>query len=180
MATKQAKKSITKITKAKVVAHLFEKVKKSTAMILTNYQGMTHIQIEDLKRILKKFDSDLTITKNTLLLRALKESKIDAPVEMFNQPTATIFTYNEPSTALKELSKFIKILKMPIIKFGVFDGKFLSGNEVVRLAMLPSREVLLSQLVGGLKSPIYGLHRALNWNLQKFVMTLKAIEAKKV
>ncbi|HSX40884.1 MAG TPA: hypothetical protein VLF68_04725, partial [Candidatus Saccharimonadales bacterium] len=60
------------------------------------------------------------------------------------------------------------------------DGQLISGEQVLKLATLPSREVLLAQFVGGLKSPIYGLHRALNWNLQKFVMTLKAIESKKV
>jgi len=50
---------------------------------------------------------------------------------------------------------------------------------VLRIATLPSREALLAQVVGGLKSPIFGLARALSWNLQKLLMTLSAVQQKK-
>ena len=55
------------------------------------------------------------------------------------------------------------------------EGNFITNDQVMKLSSLPTREVLLSQLVGGLKSPIFGLHRALNWNLQKLVLTLNAV-----
>jgi outer membrane biosynthesis protein TonB len=59
------------------------------------------------------------------------------------------------------------------------ENKFLTGEQVLKISTLPSREVLLAQVAAGLKSPLSGLHRALNWNLQKFVMTLAAIAKNK-
>lgn len=167
--------------KEAIVAEIADKAKKAKAVVFTNYEGMTHRQLEELKKGLRAADAELAISKNTLLKIALKESGFAdaASDQSFEKPTATLYTYGDPVLALKELAKSIKTLKLPSIKFGIFEGRVLSNAEVTKLATLPSREVLLGQLVGGLKSPIYGLHRALNWNLQKFVMTLKAIESKK-
>lgn len=176
-------KKVTENRKKKeaIVAEIADKAKRAKAVVFTNYEGMTHRQLEELKKGLKTADAELAISKNTLLKIALKESGFAdaASNQAFEKPTATLYTYGDPVLALKELAKSIKTLKLPSIKFGIFEGRVLSDAEVTKLATLPSREVLLAQLVGGLKSPLYGLHRALNWNLQKFVMTLKAIESKK-
>jgi len=55
------------------------------------------------------------------------------------------------------------------------DNDFITTEQVLKLSSLPTREVLLAQLVAGLKSPIFNLHRSLNWNLQKLVLTLNAV-----
>jgi hypothetical protein len=65
------------------------------------------------------------------------------------------------------------------VKLGVMENKFLTGEQVLKISTLPTREVLLAQVAAGLKSPISGLHRALSWNLQKLVMTLQAVADKK-
>lgn len=164
--------------KVKIVSGLEEKVEKSKVLVFTNYQGMTHKQLEELKRAVKKTDGDFIVTKNTLIKKALAPLKVE--VKGFDLPTATLFAYSDIVSPLKELSKMIKILKLPLIKYGILDGKQISEADVLKLASLPTREVLLAQVVGGLKSPIFGLHRALNWNFTKLVLTLKAIETKKV
>ena len=115
----------------------------------------------------------------TCALPIFSLSTFNSQLSTLEGPTATLFAYDDVVAPLKELAKIIKALKLPTIKFGIVDGKLLAENEVIRLSTLPSRQVLLAQLVGGLKSPIYGLHRALNWNIQKLVLTLKAIETKK-
>jgi len=161
--------------KEKIVAEVLEKVNKAKAMVFTNYQGMTHKQIEELKKALKPVDAELFVAKNTLLKRAVEGQE----KEKLEGPTATIFAYSDIVLPLKELAKIIKNLKLPTIKYGILEGKAITAEEVLKVAALPSREVLLAQVVGGLKSPIFGLHRALNWNLQKLVMTLKAIENNK-
>ncbi len=168
--------------KAAVVAEVAEKVGKAKLMVFANYQGMTHKQLEALKEGLRKVEAELAITKNTLLKRAMEMTNDKWKMEndsALQNPTATLFAYADPITPLKELAKSIKNLKLPQIKFGVFEDKMITAEEVIRLSTLPSRDVLLAQFVGGLKSPIYGLHRALNWNLVKLAMTLKTIEAKK-
>ncbi len=173
--------------KEKIVAELSEKVERAKALVFTNYQGMTHKQLEDLKKALRAVNADLVVAKNTLLARALANSEFNPSTKLgtrvqnseFKNPTATLFAYEDPLAPLKELAKIIKTLKIPTIKFGILDGKAITGEEVLKLASLPSREVLIAQVVGGMKAPIFGLHRALNWNLQKLVLTLEAIQKTK-
>ncbi|MCL5970664.1 MAG: 50S ribosomal protein L10 [Patescibacteria group bacterium] len=163
--------------KAKVVAEISEKVGKSKLLVFTNYQGMTHQQIEGMKKALKPVGGEFSITKNRLLARAYPEQK-----DILNKlegPTGTMFAYSDPIMPLKELVKTIKKLKLPAIKFGIFEGKELSEEEINKLSTLPSKDVLIARLLGGMKAPINNLVFVLNANMQKFVMTLKAIEKTK-
>lgn len=163
--------------KEKIVAKLLEKVNRAKGFVFTSYQGLTHKQLEGLKKAVKAFDADFVATKNSLILKAI-EGKVKMENELKNA-TATLFLYSDPVMPLKALAKSIKELSLPSIKFGVLDGTQMTSEQLLKLSTLPTREILLTQLVAGLKSPISDLHRALNWNLQKFVMTLKAIEKTK-
>lgn len=165
--------------KEAIVAEVSEKVTKAKAMVFTNFQGLTHKQLEEFKKEIKKTDAEFAATKNTLLKRALGEEKVAGNEDKFVQPTGTMFMYGDIVAPLKVLAKMIKDFEKPTIKFGLLEGKAMTDKEVLRLSTLPSREVLLTQLVGMLMSPVQGLHRSLNWNLQKFVMTLSAIEKQK-
>jgi large subunit ribosomal protein L10 len=100
--------------------------------------------------------------------------------EVFEGPTGTLLIYADMMAPLKQLAKTIKELGIPSVKLGIMENKLITGEQVLKISALPSRETLLAQIAVGLKSPISGLHRALNWNLQKLVMTLKSIEMKKV
>ena len=174
-----------KITKNKqkksdIIVELTEKVEKAKAMVFTNYQGLTHHQLEALKRAMKKIEAEFVATKNSLLLRSLGNLvKTDEEKSKFEQPTATLFIYNDIVEPLKHLAKTVKELKLPVIKFGILDGKIISGADITKIASLPPLPVLQAQLLGQMKAPISGLHRALNWNLQQFVLTLNAIKEKK-
>lgn len=169
--------------KIDIVAKLADKVGHAKSLVFTNYQGLTHKQLEELKRALRSVDAEFVVTKNTLLELALEQaqsSKLKTQnLETLQGPTATLFAYSDILAPLKELAKTIKTFKLPTIKFGVLEGKTLTGEEVLRLSALPSREVLLAQLVGQMKAPISNLVYNLNYNIQKLVLTLKAIENKK-
>lgn len=166
--------------KEKLVAEFLEKVEKSKGMVFTNYQGLTHHQLEALKRASKKSEAEFVATKNTLILRALEKLNLsEEDKKHFNQPTGTMFIYNDIVEPLKNLAKTIKELKLPVIKFGILDGKPISDKQVTQLASLPPLPVLRAQLLGQMNAPISGLHRALNWNLQQLVLTLNAIKEKK-
>jgi large subunit ribosomal protein L10 len=162
--------------KIEVVAKLNEKLAKAKAIIFTNYTGVTHKQLEALKRAIKPMDAEYVVAKNSLVLRALEENKIklegDNPLE---GPTGTLLIYADVVGPLKQLAKTIKELGLLNVKLGVMENKLITGEQVLKISTLPSRETLLAQIAAGLKSPISGLHRALNWNLQKFVMTLAAV-----
>lgn len=162
--------------KMDIVANLNEKLAKSKAVVFTNYQGLTHKQIEGLKRAIKPLKAEFVVAKNSLVVRAMEENKIKVDDEkQFEGPTGTLLIYDDLISPLKEIAKLIKELGIPSIKFGMMDGAKITGEQVLKLSTLPTKEVLLSQLVSGLKSPIFNLHRALNWNLQKLVMTLNAV-----
>lgn len=166
--------------KESIVAELSDKVVKAKAVVFTDYKGMTHKQIEDLKKALRPSNAELVVTKNTLLKIALEKNKKNVSLdEVFQNPTATLFAYTDIVAPIKEIAKIIKSLKLPVIKGGILENSILKADDIIKLSTLPSRETLIAQVVGGMKSPIYGLHRALNWNIQKLVLTLNAIQAKK-
>jgi len=166
--------------KQEIVSTLVEKMQKAKAIIFTNYQGLTHKQLEDFKKQIKTMNSDFVVAKNSLLLRSVKEAKIKLEDEKtIEGPTGTMFIYEDIVSPLKALAKIIKDLSLPSVKIGFLENKAITSNEILKLASLPSREVLLAQIVSGLKGPIFGLHRSLSFNIQKLALTLKAIEAKK-
>lgn len=159
-----------------IVADLNVKLAKAKAIIFTNYQGITHKQLEALKKAIKPMDAEYVVAKNSLVLRALDENKIklegDNPLE---GPTGTLLIYGDIVAPLKQLAKTIKELGLLNVKLGIMENKLVTGEQVLKISTLPSRETLLSQIAAGLKSPISGLHRALNWNLQKLVIVLGAV-----
>lgn len=176
----QPKAQLGRGRKEELVAELSEKVSKANAFVFVNYQGLTHLQLEGLKKASKKVDAEFVAVKNTLMLRALSEFKLsDEDKKNFEKPTATLFIYGDIVEPLKNLAKTAKDLGLPTVKFGLLDKKTLSADQILTLATLPPLPQMRSQLLGMMKSPLQNLHRALSWNLQTLVMTLNAISQKK-
>lgn len=179
---KQATKKVGRQRKEQIVAQLIEKIDASQAIVFTDYQGITHKQLEDLKKELKKLDSSIVIAKNSLLKISLGKSKNFADYkdnENLDKPTATLFIRADYVEPLKKLQKLSKELGLPKIKFGIIDGQALDEAQVLKVASLPNKETLIGQFVGLLNSPIQGLVVTLNAPLQKFAMTLNAIAQNK-
>lgn len=169
-----------RLKKEAVVAKLTDKLNRAKSVVFSDYRGMTHKQIEGLKKAVKNFDAEFVVTKNTLLAKAMEKGSFKiADKNELKGPTVTLFSFSDVISPIKELAKTIKKLNIPVIKFGFLEGKKITSEDVLKLFEIPSKEVLLAQVVGGLKAPIFGLHRALNWNIQKLVLTFKAVEAKK-
>lgn len=166
--------------KQAVVKELSEKIAKAHGVVLTNYQGLTHRQLEELKKGLRDKDAEFSVTKNTLLKLAIANKNLTGTNQTaFENPTGTLFMYSDPISPLKVIAKMIKELKLPQIKFGIVDGQVLDSNQILQLSTLPPKDQLIAQFVAGMKAPLFGIHRALVWNMQKLVMTIKAIEEKR-
>lgn len=166
--------------KEALVAEFSEKVQKSKAMVFANYQGLTHQQLETLKKAVRKVDGEFIATKNSLILRALEGAELsEENKKQFEQPTATLFMFSDIVEPIKLLAKTAKEHSLPKVKFGLVDGKVVSDTDVMRLATLPALPVMRAQFLGTLMAPVSGLHRALRWNLQSLVMTLNAVSQKK-
>lgn len=159
------------------VAELSEKVQKAKAIYLTDYRGLTHKQLEDLHRTVKKSDGEYVVVKNSLLRLAINKLNIDTS-KTYNGPTAALFSFGDEVTALKEMFKFIKTNALPIVKIGLFGGKIYPSDDVIRLSKLPSKTDLQAQVVSRISGPMYGLVYALNGNLQKLVYVLGQVKGK--
>ncbi len=168
--------------KSDTITKLTDKFGKAKAFFLTDYRGLTHQQLEQLKRALKKVEGELLVSKNTLFRIAMKQwnnETMEIVEPELKNPTAAFFAYKDEIAAIKELANFIKITQLPKIKIGFFAGKVALAQDFQKLASLPTRDILLATLVMRMKSPIYGLHHALNWNLQRLVTVLDNVKSKK-
>lgn len=171
------------------VAALKDKLAKTKALFLTDYRGMTHTQMETLRKALKKVQAEFVVAKNTLLKIAMKQCNnlptqagdimLQLEKELKN-PTATLLAFGDEMAAIKELAFFIKNTQLPKIKLGFFAGKLATEADFTKLSALPSREILLATLVARLQSPISGLHYALSWNMRQLVTVLSNVKGKKL
>lgn len=177
--TDETKKSSNRIKKEEIVAKLSDKINKSEGIIFADYQGLTHLQLEGLRREVKKLNAEFITAKNSLFLLALKDKLDEASKEHFNHPTGALFINGDIIEPLKSLSKIIKELNLPKIKFGLIDGQSITSSDVIKLANLPPLPTLQAQLLGVMMGPVSGLHRALSWNIAKLVITLEQVKMQK-
>lgn len=156
-----------------------DKLNRAQALFFVDYQGLTHKQLEEVRNSLREVGSEVAIIKNSLMNIALKEKDIDLASEL-NGPSAILFSYEDPLATAKVLYAFFKKYSLPKIRFGVFEGRVIEESEIAKLATLPSREALLTQLVGLLNSPIRNLVYDLNYEISSLVRMLSEIQKKKV
>lgn len=162
-----------------LLAETKDRVNKANAVFFAEYAGITHKQLEEVRKALRTINAEVAITKNNLINIAFKDKDIDTK-ENLQGALAAFFSYKDPAKTANTMYQFFKKNFDPSkIKFGVFENKVIDNKTVVALATLPSKEVLLGKLVGLLKSPLNGLVYSLNYNTSKLVMTLKAIEDQK-
>ncbi len=148
--------------KKEEVKKLAEKMKNAKLILLTDYRGINVTDDTQLRRDLRNANASCSIIKNNITRRALAECKIEGLDEQLVGPTAVIISdgdYLEPSKVIYKFSKDNEFYK---IKGGVIDGNVMTAEEIITLAKLPSREVLLSMLAGALLSNISKVAVALN------------------
>ena len=154
--------------KIEEVKNLAEKMKNAKLILLTDYRGINVTDDTNLRRDLRNVNASCTIIKNNITRRALAECKIEGLEEQLVGPTAVIMCEEDYLEASKIIYKFSKDNEFYKIKGGVIDGKVMTAEEIITLAKLPSREVLLSMLAGALLS-----------NISKFAVALNEVKKQK-
>ncbi|MFC7622868.1 50S ribosomal protein L10 [Microlunatus sp. GCM10028923] len=139
--------------KAAAVAELKDKFTNSAGAVLTEYRGLTVAELKQLRRALGD-DATYAVSKNTLTKIAAREAGVEGVEEHLAGPTAIAFVNGDPVTVAKGLRDFAKANPLLVIKGGVLEGKFLSVDEVKKLADLESREVLLAKLAGAMQGAL--------------------------
>lgn len=161
------------------VKKLEEKIKDSPNLVVTNYQGLTTPELNDLRAKLKPLGCEYSIVKNTLTRLALKKSGIEEFTKYFTGPTAVAFHKGDPSALSKAVIEFAKSNEKLKILAGYVSGKVLTDKEIKTLATLPPREVLLTQIAVVLNQPIQRMAMVLNAPIQKLAVLLKSLEQQK-
>lgn len=156
-----------------------DRMQKSSALFFVDYQGLTHLQLEEAHNALRDMDAEMAVVKNTLANIALKEEKNVDAADRFDGPLAVLFAYNDAVQVAKFLKDFAKKYELPKVKFGLFEGNILEADSVNALASIPPREVLIAKLVGLMKAPINGLVFDLKYPITKLAFAMKEIEKKK-
>ena len=136
--------------KTAAVAELTEDFKSSDAIALTEYRGLTVGAMKTLRRSLG-METKYSVVKNTLTKIAAKNAGVEIDDSLLSGPSAVAFIKGDSITAAKALKEFQKENPLLVIKGGVFDGKAVSTAEIMKLADLESREVLLAKLAGAMK-----------------------------
>jgi large subunit ribosomal protein L10 len=136
--------------KVAAVAELTNKFSSSAGVVLTEYRGLSVKALRELRRSLGE-DASYSVSKNTLTTIAAREAGIDAIEEHLAGPTAIAFIDGDPVVVAKGLRDFARTNPQLVIKGGVLDGKFMTSDEVRKLADLESREVLLGNVAGALQ-----------------------------
>jgi large subunit ribosomal protein L10 len=142
--------------KVAAVAEITERFQGSSAAVLTEYRGLTVAQIGELRRSLGE-NATFAVVKNTLTKIAATEAGVAAELnDLLNGPSAIAFVRGDVVEAAKGLRDFSRANPFLVIKGGVLDGKAMSPDEIVKLADLEPREVLLAKLAGAMKASLAG------------------------
>jgi len=139
--------------KAAAVAELAEEFRGASAVVLTEYRGLTVRQLTDLRRSLG-VSASYAVVKNTLTKIAAKEAGIEGIEDQLVGPSAIAFVKGDPVDAAKGLRDFARANPVLVIKGGVLEGKLLTADEIRKLADLESREVLLARMAGAMKASL--------------------------
>ena len=159
------------------VAELTEKFQSSTAVLLTEYRGLTVAQLKTLRKSISA-DATYAVVKNTLTKIAANNAGISSFDEELVGPSAVAFVHGDPVAVAKSLRAFSKANPLLVIKGGYFDGNPLTAAEVGKLADLESREVLLAKLAGAMKASMTKAAYVFNALPSKAVRTVDALREK--
>ena len=140
--------------KEATVAELREELANATTMIVSEYRGLTVKEIAEIRRALAKQDVTYRVVKNRLLRIAATDQVAEALSPLLTGPTAIAFGNDEAGTAKAVLDATKPYAKIVRITGGVLGDKAIDADGVTRLATLPSREILLAKLAGGMQAPV--------------------------
>jgi large subunit ribosomal protein L10 len=147
--------------KAAAVAEMTEDFKSATATYLTEYRGLTVTSMKALRRSLGA-DTKYSVVKNTLTKIAAKNAGVEIADDLLAGPSAVAFIKGDAIDAARNLKNFQKENPLLIIKGGIYEGKFVTTAEIMKLADLESREVLLAKLAGAMKGSLAKAARTLD------------------
>ena len=168
-----------RLCKERMVEEIASRFKERPNFIITSYMGSSVSDIELLRRNLKKTSSSYVVVKNSILKVIFDKIKLKDEISKIDSGMGISLSGEDIISTCKILVTFAKDHEKFKIKGAIIDGKPVSTEKVKVLASLPPKEVLMAQVVGGIKSPITGFVNTLGGILRKFVYCIDAIKMSK-
>ena len=134
--------------KVAVVREVSRRLAEAPATMLTEYRGLSVVELQELRTKLRESGAEYKVVKNTLTRLAAREAGMEVPDELLLGPTAVTFCGDDPVAAAKVLRAFSREHPELIVKGSIFEGSLLSAEDTLKLAELASREELLARLAG--------------------------------
>ncbi len=165
--------------KEQAVRLLEERLKRSKALVFTDFHGLNASEMVELRRECRKHGLEYRVVKNSVARLAAERVGIKDTDLYFRGPTGLCISYDDPALAFKVSHALTKKFECYRIKGGVIEGVVVSAAEAEQLANLPSRQELLAMLVNALQAPIQQLASVLNAVLADFVRVLDEVRKKR-
>lgn len=154
-------------SKKKVAEEIKEKVEKAASIVLLKYNGIDAEKETELRKHLTENNVDYKVYKNTTIRFAVDGTKFDEIKKDLQGPTAVAFSYDDPTAAARNLYDVVSKNDALELKSGVVEGVYYDKAGILEVAKIPSREVLLSKLLGSMKSPISSFARVIKQIAEK-------------
>jgi large subunit ribosomal protein L10 len=154
--------------KVATVEEIKEKLEGARAAVLTEYRGLTVSELADLRASLRAADAEYKVYKNTLARRAAEEAGMADLVSLLQGPTAITFVKGDAVAVAKALRDYSRTNAHLVVKGGLLGTRVIHPNDVVALADIEPREVLLAKIAGGFQAPLVkaaGLFQAFTRNM---------------
>lgn len=143
--------------KEQIVNDYAEKISKAKSFVVVDYRGLTVAEDTELRKELRSNNVEYKVVKNRLTLRAMEKAGYNGLNKEFEGPTALALSYDDAVAPAKVLVGYAKKNNKLEVKAGMVEGKIMSVNEINNVAAIPSKPVLVAQLLGMLQTPVRGL-----------------------
>lgn len=161
--------------KSRIIEQLVDRLSRSTIVIATSYQGLSARDMAGLRLALIGAPVSYQVVKNTLTRFAAQRSGKEEIMNIIDGPTALLFGYDDVVDAARAFNQSVKSTGVTVqIKGALLGDRTLSANEVMALSNLPSKEILISQLIAQLQAPARNLHNVLSFPLYVLSNVLQA------
>lgn len=177
--------------KIEAVQNLAEKIKQAKSLVLVDFSNLSVPLQNKLRQTVVEAGGEFRVVKNNLFKLAFKKGKTGLSdrqaglspdfdfekIENLRGPTAALFSLKDELAPLKVLVQFIKDYQLPRLKFGFFEGQLIDKEKIETLAKIPNQEVLITQTISLINSPLSGLVSGLQSNLNQLVGVLENIKS---
>jgi large subunit ribosomal protein L10 len=170
--------------KEKLVADLTDALGRATMTIVADYRGLKVGDLQSLRAQLRPHNADVKVAKNTLAKIAARANSLEVLESELVGPTALVLAYDDVAQPAKIVNDFVRSSRILQIRSGLLEGQIIAADRIDEIASLPSRDVLIGKVVGGMTAPLYNIvgvlsapTRSLLYVLQARASQLEASEA---